>query len=506
MLPGNVVKGYVSHRRDDGTLKSRFGAIEANETASVELYGTDGTALVCSIELQPDGNAALLNFITPVDDNHLVTKKWIVDNGVEGPEGPEGPIGPPGPEGPSGPAGTKIVANFGEIRVPADLPSDGLIPIDWDGPGRPSMEIQFGEAEGMTYQPVAGDTDPEWGDVYVYGPAILAWSNVGKLAGPEGPEGPIGPEGPQGDTGPAGAEGPEGDMGPPGQTGPQGEDGPTGPTGPTGDTGPEGPQGDEGEQGPAGTKIIANFGQVATPADLPADGLIPVDWDGPGRPSEPIQFTDAEGMTYQPAAGETDPGWGDVYVYSTGLLLWSNVGKIVGPEGPQGETGPEGPQGPTGTTGATGPEGPTGPEGDVGPEGDQGPAGTRILANFGEVKTPIDLPSTGLIPADWDGPGRPATDVQFDDAEGMTYQPVAGDGDPEWGDVYVYSQRCWDGQTLVNWLAQKVLREIRGQPVLSEKMVQQVQKVIVGILVLQERQVRKVTMAPQEQGYWQTLV
>lgn len=58
-----------------------------------------------------------------------------------------------------------------------------------------------------------------------------------------------------------------------------------------------------------------------------------------------------------------------------------NVGFVMGPQGPQGETGPAGPKGDTGATGPTGPKGepgatgPAGATGPVGPKGDTGPQG-----------------------------------------------------------------------------------------------------------------------------------
>lgn len=52
----------------------------------------------------------------------------------------------------------------------------------------------------------------------------------------------------------------------------------------------------------------------------------------------------------------------------------------VGPQGPQGVQGPEGPQGPkgdTGDTGEAGPAGPKGPQGETGPKGPKGDAGPQ---------------------------------------------------------------------------------------------------------------------------------
>jgi hypothetical protein len=102
-----------------------------------------------------------------------------------------------------------------------------------------------------------------------------------------------------------------------------------------------------------------------------------------------------------------------------------------GPPGPQGDPGPEGPEGPEGPRGGTGDEGPPGPRGDTGDQGapgDTGPEGppglkgdpgdpgqaTLIVGAFGQLRVPSELPPTGLIPADWDGTGRPATAQQLE--------------------------------------------------------------------------------------------
>lgn len=58
-----------------------------------------------------------------------------------------------------------------------------------------------------------------------------------------------------------------------------------------------------------------------------------------------------------------------------------DLGNVMGPQGPKGDTGAAGPQGPKGETGATGPQGPMGytgaqgPKGDIGATGPQGPKG-----------------------------------------------------------------------------------------------------------------------------------
>lgn len=54
-----------------------------------------------------------------------------------------------------------------------------------------------------------------------------------------------------------------------------------------------------------------------------------------------------------------------------------DLGNVMGPQGPKGDTGATGPQGPKGDTGATGPQGPMGYTGAQGPKGDAGAAGPQ---------------------------------------------------------------------------------------------------------------------------------
>jgi hypothetical protein len=186
--------------------------------------------------------------------------------------------------------------------------------------------------------------------------------------GPAGPQGPPGPQGPQGDPGPAGPPGGgDGTEGPPGPQGPPGEQGATGPPGPTGDTGPEGPPGEDGQA----TVIVASFGEVREPGDLPDDGFIEAGWDGPGRPPEDVQLTPGLAAIYDPD--------GSLWVWlgnrAPAADSWVHLGMVRGP------TGPTGPQGPPGADGQPGPP---------------APSGERVLVTFGTwqlgngtVKTPI---------------------------------------------------------------------------------------------------------------------
>lgn len=52
-----------------------------------------------------------------------------------------------------------------------------------------------------------------------------------------------------------------------------------------------------------------------------------------------------------------------------------DLGKVVGPQGPQGLQGPQGIQG---VPGAIGPQGPQGPQGEPGPQGATGPKGAAF--------------------------------------------------------------------------------------------------------------------------------
>ncbi|MDL2295158.1 collagen-like protein, partial [Ruminococcaceae bacterium OttesenSCG-928-D13] len=147
--------------------------------------------------------------------------------------------------------------------------------------------------------------------------------------GPEGPQGPIGPQGergPKGNTGipgDQGIQGPKGDAGPRGPQGEQGPKGDTGPTGPTGAEGPAGPKGDTGSQGPAGAQ-----GPVGPQGIRGEDGtgvtiLDSFDTEEAMRAAHP---TGSPGDAYLVA--------GDLYVWSSELADWNNIGRIQGPEGP----------------------------------------------------------------------------------------------------------------------------------------------------------------------------
>lgn len=230
--------------------------------------------------------------------------------------------------------------------------------------------------------------------------------NAGEFVGPQGPKGEKGDKGEKGAEGPAGPQGPrgeKGDKGDPGEKGadgtvafesltpeqkeslrgisitavsidtdgnltitfsdgdsenvgniigPQGPQGPQGEKGDVGPVGPQGPQGEKGEQGNDGTSLNI-LGTKESEADLPLSA----------------EKNDAYLIN------------GEMWVFDG--TNWNNVGKIQGPQGPQGPIGPQGPkgdpgpQGVKGDPGKKGEQGAQGLKGDTGPQGEQGPVGPK---------------------------------------------------------------------------------------------------------------------------------
>lgn len=83
-----------------------------------------------------------------------------------------------------------------------------------------------------------------------------------------------------------------------------------------------------------------------------------------------------------------------------------DLGNVVGPQGPKGDTGAQGPigktgpkgdQGPIGETGPQGPKGSTGPQGPIGNTGPQGPAGKNGISPTFSIEG-------GHLYADYDNP------------------------------------------------------------------------------------------------------
>lgn len=140
---------------------------------------------------------------------HPVSGLWEPIS-TAGPAGQRGPRGFPGPEGPQGPMGVSsiIVGDFGIQTTPADLPPDGLIPVDWDGPGVPATAYQMVIGQSLYYDK---PTDPLDGHLFQFITTAIdpsGWLDVGLLQGPEGPGGDDGPPGPPGDEVYVGTEDP----------------------------------------------------------------------------------------------------------------------------------------------------------------------------------------------------------------------------------------------------------------------------------------------------------
>jgi hypothetical protein len=253
---------------------------------------------------------------------------------VTGPRTYDADVSPSGPPGPPGQA-TKVRGHFGEVAEPDDLPLSGLIPAQFDGPGRPSVAFQVEPGESMHHEPT--------GNLWLFNGADAvprAWANIGPVAGPQGPQGE---KGEQGDTGPQGIQGPRGDTGPQGEPGPEGIQGPRGLQGDTGPQGEQGIQGPEGEPGPRG------FQGETGPEGEPGEGSSWV-WSLIAPPD--LQLTPAAigdnilCLTPSPL----QPGNGDVY-----RVIAPNTtqreGTLYGPQGAQG------PQGIPGTPGIDGIDG-----------------------------------------------------------------------------------------------------------------------------------------------------
>lgn len=212
--------------------------------------------------------------------------------------------------------------------------------------------------------------------------------------GPEGPPGPPGPPGPAGPPGERGEPGQPGDPGPPGGQGIQGV---PGQPGGQGEPGPPGEQGIEGPEGPPGaTAILVGEMQNRTPAELPPDGLIPADWDSPGRPANDLQAQIGWGLLYS--------GTGNIWTFVGPDFTpagWLDSGNIRGPAGPAGIQGPPGQQGIPGQPGQDGAQGPPGGQGIQGPKGDQGEPG--IPGPPSDATTPLvalayTVPPANTIP------------------------------------------------------------------------------------------------------------
>lgn len=335
--------------------------------------------------------------------------------------GPTGPTGPTGPQsqvqGPIGPTGARGAA----------MNYKGVVPTENDLPTSAS--------NGDAY--ITNDTDHLWAykgifahDNYYERPegsvgAPFGWSDLGPAT--IGVTGATGPTGPNSGFTYKGQRSTKNDLPLTGNTigdayvttdnyrlyiwdaSNWNDDGPVtfGATGPTGATGPQSAvPGPTGPQGPAGeTANVKGSFSNRIPAELPASGLIPANWDGPGEPPTDVQLQVRDALLYTGSKDPAHTGFVYIFVASGGLEIdgWIDAGKLSGPEGPRGPigaTGPTGPastvQGPTGPKGdsVTGPAGPTGPASTTpGPTGPTGPA-SKGLTFKGVVPTFGNLPGT----------------------------------------------------------------------------------------------------------------
>lgn len=272
-----------------------------------------------------------------------------VYTGNPGPRGEKGDTGAQGVQGPEGRVYIPAVAENGDLTWTI---------AEYDGKTPAARNIRG--PQGV--QGIQGLQGPQG----LTGPQGIQGKTG--IQGPRGETGSIGPEGPQGIQGPAGAQGPAGESGPIGPEGPQGVQGPAGIQGPKGDTGgvgPAGPQGIQGETGPRGPQgpkgdsgeSFSVLGLYATLSALKA-----------AHPNGEAGDAWAVGT----------PEANTIYLWDVDAGDWKDVGPLMGPAGPQGETGPAGPQGqtgPAGPQGETGPQGPQGPKGEQGAQGIPGPQG-----------------------------------------------------------------------------------------------------------------------------------
>jgi Collagen triple helix repeat (20 copies) len=271
--------------------------------------------------------------------------------------------------------------------------------------------------------------------------------------------------------------------------------------------GPPGLRGPRGERGDPGgtTTVVYAFGEGGkTPAELPETGLIPAGWDGPRAPAAEIQLAVGESAEY------TVDGYLWLFVGpSTVPGGWIETGQLRGPpgdSGPPGDRGPAGPPGERGLTGSPGGPGPKGDQGDPGPQGargadgapgtpgatgpkgdpgdrgatgPEGPAGERgeqgdpgrdgsdgadgsdgdpgapsfiVMDIYSRTAQDVASITTGLIPAGFDGSGKPAAPYQMGVGEAVL---IANPADTLYlGQAIVFTGNT--GATPQPWIAMKV--------------------------------------------------
>lgn len=171
-------------------------------------------------------------------------------------KGQPGPQGPPGDKGARGEKGlmgadanpTVIRYVFSNV-LPASLPSDGYIPVNWEGEGMPSTHIAVKGGESAVF---AGDNSL-W--TYLPGSGGNHWRQTTILTGDV--KGTPGQKGEHGDAGAKGAKGSKGDEGAQGLPGVRGFPGEKGAMGVAGATGAQGQKGSAGKDGTNGAKGAA---------------------------------------------------------------------------------------------------------------------------------------------------------------------------------------------------------------------------------------------------------
>jgi hypothetical protein len=362
---------------------------------AVSIQFIKGQGLIYSLAPSYDANYNHLYSFVGTD----ITPTGWVDLGDF--SGPKGDTGAKGTDGKDGRAVT-VIGAFGSRKFPTELPKNGVIPAGFDGDGYPVRDYKLEIGEGLIYNRCPKIT-PGYDDVWGYvgtDATISGWVNFGYIKGVQG------------------------------------------------DIGPQGKKGDPGTS----VEIVGSF-KFRSPDQLPPSGFLPKDWDSPGNPAQNEQLRAGDALLYTGGV-KTDEQYGHIWSY-VGISFtpkgWIDAGNIEGPVGPKGDTGPQGEQGEQGAqgeNGETGPVGPTGAEGPVGDEGPQGPQGVQgkqgspgrtaeLVGSFGRVKTAADLPTSGLLPKDFDGPGYPPADEQLD--LGMALVFVGGTpGDDKHGHIWSY--------------------------------------------------------------------
>ena len=94
------------------------------------------------------------------------------------------------------------------------------------------------------------------------------------------------------------------------------------------------------------------------------------------------------------------------YKKEDGTMAKVNLGSVVGPAGPKGDTGLAGPKGDRGPQGATGPQGERGPQGATGPQGERGPQGATGPKGDPGISPTFSIEGGNLY-ADYDNPYTP---------------------------------------------------------------------------------------------------